>query len=510
MTDMADTDTEAGGPSGSSAASESAEPAGRVEATEHGAAEVAGAGQGADPGQPVVDRAAWLTLAIGSLAFVLGTVNVTVTNVGFNEIIASFPGSSTSLTGWILTSYALAFASTMLAAGRLADRYGRLTVFRIGLGGLLVSSIVAGIAPSVGILITARGVQGVCGALAVPSSLGLVLPRFPAARHASVVGIWAAVGMVASGLAPVMAATALTIATWRWMYLILVPITLAGLLGAHFFMVETVQRDLSRRLDLLGVGMGSGAVFLVVFATLRGPTTGWGSPVIVGAFAAAAVLLPLFVVRSARHPEPLFDPRLFRVRSFAVANGAVSLSMLGAFTSWVLWPIFLLNVWRYSVWGVGLAFLVSPVISGVVAVLGGRWADRHGYRGVMTAAAAVAAIGHGWALVFLDERVRFWFAFFPITVIFGLGMGILASLLNTAALRDVEPGAIATANGVHQALRYAFGGMGTAVALAVLNDQHDVWRYDVMWAILAVAQLAVVPLMALAYPSGHDTTRSAP
>ncbi len=448
----------------------------------------------------VVDRGAWLALATGSLAFVLGTVNITVTNVGFNEIIESFPGSDTSLTGWILTSYALTFASMMLAAGRLADRYGRLTVFRVGLGGLLISSIAAGLAPSIGVLIVARAVQGICGALAVPASLGLVLPRFPSSKQASVVGIWASVGMVASGLAPVIAATALSVASWRWMYLTLVPITLAGLVGAHFFMTETAERDLSRRLDLLGMIMGSGSVFLVVFATLRGPVSGWGSPLIVGAFAAAVMLVPAFVLRSARHPEPLFDPHLFRVRSFAVANIAVGLSMVGAFTSWVLWPIYLINVWGYSVWGVGMAFLVSPMVSGTVAVFGGRWADSHGFRGIMAAAASAATLAQLWAFIMLDERVRFWIAFFPVTVLFGLGMGILASLLNAAALRDIEPRAIATANGVHQALRYAFGGMGAALALAVLNGQHDVWRYDVMWVILGAAQLIVVPLMILAYP----------
>ncbi len=458
-------------------------------------------------GVVVVDRRSWLALATGSLAFVLGTVNVTVTNVGFNDILASFPGTSTSLTGWILTGYSLTFASTMLLAGRLADRYGRLTVFRVGLAGLLIASLAAGLAPSVILLVIARGVQGICGALAVPASLGLVLPRFPEAKRATVVGIWASVGMVASGLAPVVAAAALALANWRWMYLTLVPITVAGLVGASLFMTETAERDRSRPLDLLGVVLGSLTVFLVVYATLRGPGAGWGSPTIVGAFIAAALLLPVFLLRSARHPEPLFDPRLFRIRSFAVSNLAVSLSMVGAFTSWVLWPIYLLNVWEYSVWGVGLAFLVSPIVSGAVAVLGGRWADGHGYRGIMAVAALFATLGHGWALVVLDERVRFWFAFFPVTVFFGLGMGILASLLNAAALRDIAANAIATANGVHQALRYAVGGMGTAVALAVLNGQHDVWRYDVMWAILGAAQLLVVPLMLIGYPAGHDSTK---
>ncbi|MDH4363051.1 MAG: MFS transporter [Acidimicrobiia bacterium] len=448
----------------------------------------------------VVDRAAWLALATGSLAFVLGTINVTVTNVAFTDILASFPGASPAVTGWILTGYALSFASMMLAAGRLADRYGRLRVFRFGLAGLAISSLAAGVAPSVLLLVTARVVQGICGAMAVPASLGLVLPRFPQAKQATVVGIWASVGMIASGLAPVLAAVALTLATWRWMYLILVPIAGLGLVGAKLFMDETATVDRSRRLDILGMALGSGSVFLVVYATLRGPAAGWGSPAVVGAFVAAVVLLPVFLWRSARHPEPLFDPRLFRIRSFAVANAAVALSMVGAFTSWVLWPIFLKNVWGYSVWQVGLAFTVSPLVSGAMAIGGGRWADSRGYRSLLAAAAVVSATGQLWAIAFLGDEPRYWFAFFPITLLFGLGMGPLASLLNAAALADIESRAIATANGVHQSLRYAVGGMGTALALAVLNGQHDIWRYNVLWGILGGCQILVAPLLLLAYP----------
>lgn len=461
------------------------------------------------PHDVTVDRSAWLALATGSLAFVLGTVNVTVTNVGYDDIVEEFAGASTSVTGWILTSYALTFATTMLLAGRLADRYGRLTVFRIGLAGLLVSSIGAGLAPSVEILIAARAVQGVCGALAVPSSLGLVLPRFPTSRHASVIGMWAAVGMAASGVAPLLAATAISVASWRWMYLVLVPITVAGLVGAHFFMRETAQRDLSTRLDLIGVLMGSGSIFFVMFATLQGPSAGWSSPVVVGAFVVPVVLMPLFLWRSAHHPEPLFDPRLFRIRSFAVSNAAVSFSMMGAFTSWVLWPIFLLNVWDYTVWGVGLAFLGSTTISGVVAVLGGRWADDHGYRGIMAAGAAFATVAHFWALFVLDADVQFWVSFFPVTVLFGLGMGVQASLLNAAALRDIPAASIATANGIHQALRYAMGGIGTALALAVLAGAYEVARFDVMWLILGILQAAVIPLMWFAYPRREEVAAPA-
>lgn len=454
------------------------------------------------PAAPPVDRRAWWALATGSMAFVLATINVTVTNVGYDEIAESFAGSGPSVTGWILTSYSLTFASVMLLAGRAADRYGRLVVFRIGMIGMLLASVAAGFAPTALALIVARAIQGACGALTVPSSLGLVLPRFPVSKQASVVGIWASVGMVASGLAPVIAAAVLSLASWRWLYLTLVPVTVAGLVGARFTMTETAEIDRSRRLDLVGVIIGSASTFLLVFATLRGPADGWADPIVVGAFAAAVVAFPLFLWRSARHPEPLFDLRLFQIPSFAVANGAVMLSMMGAFTTWVLWPVFLINVWRYDIVAVGLALLVSPLLSGLVAILAGRWADVHGYRGVLACAAASATVAHLWALATLDERPRFLLAFLPTTVLFALGIGVMASLLNAAALRDVPPSSIATANGVHQAMRYAAGGIGVAVALAVVGDRYDVWRFDVMWLVLAVAQVLVIPLILLGYPRG--------
>ena len=446
----------------------------------------------------------YLALATGSLAFVLGTVNVTVSNVAFPEIVRSFPGVSNSMTGWIIAGYSLAFATTMLAGGRLADRYGRLTIFRIGLLGLLVGALGAGLAPSPLILVLARALQGMFGALTVPSSLALVLPQFPQSKQASVIGLWAAAGMVASGISPGFAALVLELSSWRWVYLVLVPIIGLGLLGAKLFLSETTERSTDKPLDLLGVLMGSGTVFLLVLATLQGRSWGWLSIYTLGCFGFAATLLPLFIFRSSRHSEPLFDPALFRIRSFTVSNIAVTFAMVGAFTSWFLWPLFLTEVWQYSKAQVGLAFTPSPVLSAFVAVFGGRWADRHGFRGIMALAAVVATVGFFWLYLFMGEEPDFLFAFFPASLMFGFGMGILASQLNSAALRDIPPEATATANGIHQSLRYAIGGMGAATAITILNGSHSVARYDVMWCLLGVLMLLVAPLMLFAYPK-HAT-----
>ena len=110
--------------------------------------------------------------------------------------------------------------------------------------------------------------------------------------------------------------------------------------------------------------------------------------------------------------------------------------------------------------------------------------------------------------LFLDEEVEFWFAFFPASVMFGFGMGILASQLNSAALRDIPPESTATANGIHQSLRYAVGGMGVAVAITILNGQHDIARYDLMWLLLGVSMLIVAPLMWFLYPRKQSATHS--
>ena len=456
----------------------------------------------------LTSRSPYLALATGSLAFVLGTVNVTVSNVAFPEIVRSFPGVSNGMTGWIIAGYSLAFASTMLAGGRLADRYGRLTVFRVGLFGLLIGALGAGLAPSPLILVFARAIQGMFGALTVPSSLALVLPQFPQTKQASVIGIWAAAGMVASGLSPGFAALVLEVSSWRWVYLILVPIVVLGLIGAKLYLEETAEAKADSQLDLLGVLMGSASVFLVVLGTLQGRSWGWLSPYTVACFAGTTLLLPLFLIRSSKHPEPLFDPGLFRIRSFTVSNVAVTFAMVGAFTSWFLWPLFLTEVWEYSKAKVGLAFTPSPVLSAVVAVLGGRWADRRGFRGIMALAALIATVGFLWLYFFLDEEVQFWFAFFPSSVMFGFGMGVLASQLNSAALRDIPPESTATANGIHQSLRYAVGGMGAATAITVLNGTHEVQRYSVMWLLLGILMFLVAPLMWFLYPKEPNTVRN--
>ena len=456
----------------------------------------------------LTSRSPYLALATGSLAFVLGTVNVTVSNVAFPEIVRSFPGVSNGMTGWIIAGYSLAFASTMLAGGRLADRYGRLTVFRVGLFGLLIGALGAGLAPSPLILVFARAIQGMFGALTVPSSLALVLPQFPQTKQASVIGIWAAAGMVASGLSPGFAALVLEVSSWRWVYLILVPIVVLGLIGAKLYLEETAEAKADSQLDLLGVLMGSASVFLLVLGTLQGRSWGWLSPYTVACFAGTTLLLPLFLIRSSKHPEPLFDPGLFRIRSFTVSNVAVTFAMVGAFTSWFLWPLFLTEVWEYSKAKVGLAFTPSPVLSAVVAVLGGRWADRRGFRGIMALAALIATVGFLWLYFFLDEEVQFWFAFFPSSVMFGFGMGVLASQLNSAALRDIPPESTATANGIHQSLRYAVGGMGAATAITVLNGTHEVQRYSVMWLLLGILMFLVAPLMWFLYPKEPNTVRN--
>ena len=456
----------------------------------------------------LTSRSPYLALATGSLAFVLGTVNVTVSNVAFPEIVRSFPGVSNGMTGWIIAGYSLAFASTMLAGGRLADRYGRLTVFRVGLFGLLIGALGAGLAPSPLILVFARAIQGMFGALTVPSSLALVLPQFPQTKQASVIGIWAAAGMVASGLSPGFAALVLEVSSWRWVYLILVPIVALGLIGAKLYLEETAEAKADSPLDLLGVLMGSASVFLVVLGTLQGRSWGWLSPYTVACFAGTTLLLPLFLIRSSKHPEPLFDPGLFRIRSFTVSNVAVTFAMIGAFTSWFLWPLFLTEVWEYSKAKVGLAFTPSPVLSAVVAVLGGRWADRRGFRGIMALAALIATVGFLWLYFFLDEEVQFWFAFFPSSVMFGFGMGVLASQLNSAALRDIPPESTATANGIHQSLRYAVGGMGAATAITVLNGTHEVQRYSVMWLLLGILMFLVAPLMWFLYPKEPNAVRN--
>jgi len=177
----------------------------------------------ARPGEPAAGKRAARVLALGSLSVFVVFLDTTVVNVAFETISRSF-GTTAGHLSWVLNAYNLVFAAVLIPAGRLADRYGRKRLFLAGLGGFAAFSALCGAAPGAGVLTAARALQCAFAALVVPSSLALVLPEFPAARRHVAIGTWGAMGAAAAALGPTLGALLTEYASWRWIFLINVPI----------------------------------------------------------------------------------------------------------------------------------------------------------------------------------------------------------------------------------------------------------------------------------------------
>jgi EmrB/QacA subfamily drug resistance transporter len=303
-----------------------------------------------------------LFLNVGNRERLLAT---TIVNVAFETISRSF-GTTTGHLSWVLNAYSLVFAAVLIPSGRLADQYGRKRLFLTGLAGFAVFSALCGAAPDTGVLIAARALQGAFAALVVPTSLALVLPEFPPARRHVAIGTWSAMSAAAAATGPTLGALLTEYASWRWIFLVNVPIC-AAMIGAGIRLLrESREPDAAGVPDPVGTLMVAAVPALLSLAIIEGPSWGWSSPWVVAGFAAGAGLLPVFVWRSAAAARPAVDLALFRVRQFRLVNAA-TLIFAAAFYGMLLSnTIFLQTAWHYSILRAALGATPAPIV--VVAV----------------------------------------------------------------------------------------------------------------------------------------------
>lgn len=467
------------------------------------AAEAAEPVEASRPGTlEAVPRRAWLALATVASAFMLTSINVTGTNIAFPSIERTFADTPRSTLVWALSGYSIVLASFMVMGGRLADRLGRRKVFVTGVLIFLAGSLLCAAAPIASLFIAGRVVQGFGGALLVPSSLALVLPDFPASRRTSAVATWAATGSAGAALAPSLSAVVVELTSWRIVYLLAVPVGVAVLVATPRLLHDSRSEPTGHRLDLLGIPLGTAAIGLLALSIIQGPQWGWTSGRIVGALVAVALLTPLFVVRSLRHPAPLLDLALFKVRTVWSANLAnLFMSMMGL-SIWLVWPLFLTQVWGYSLLEAGLAITPGPMCSAVVGVLAGRLADRHGPRVLISVGSLFPIMAMLWMVWRFGPDPAYVTVFLPATLLFSLGFGLTFSPLNGAALRGVDPAAFGEVNATFNTVRNLGGGLGVAIVVALLGNAQPIpfGRFDHTFYAMAFLGIVPVVVVALCYP----------
>jgi EmrB/QacA subfamily drug resistance transporter len=436
----------------------------------------------------------WAVFAATALGAFMASLDLSIVNIAFPALQRSFPHDPRASLAWVITGYSIVFGSLLVTGGRAADRLGRRRVFFTGLLVFTLGSALCGLAPSVGLLVAGRVIQGSGAAAMLPSSLGLLLAAFPAERRSEVVAFWGGVGALAVATGPSLGALLVTAGGWRWAFYVNLPVgALAWLLGRRV-LTESPRVTSQKAPDFLGVGLVSIGLAALVLAISEGPDWGWSSGRIVGCFVAAAVLGAAFVRRSARHPQPVLDLTLFSSRSFSVANAATFLYAMGFFAMLLGNILFLTGVWKYSILRAGLAVTPGPLVVAVVSGPAGRVAARIGFRSVLLVGSAAFAGGLVWYATRVGIDPAYVSQWLPATLLTGLGIGLTFPVLSAAAVSSLPANRFAVGSAVNQTARQIGGAIGIALlvvilgtpstAVAALHHFQHLWIYSASMAVL--------------------------
>ncbi len=458
--------------------------------------------------QSAQTRRANQALVVAAAAMFVVSFVTTASNIAVPVLEKDFPDASLTTTSWVVSAFNVTQVTFMLLGGRLADRWGRRRIFVAGMAVFCLGAALSAVAPVIGLVIASRVVQAVGVAMVLPSSLAAVLPLFPQSRHASVVSLWAAMGVLGSAVAPTMAAGVLQIASWRWVFAAVIPFGLAALVAGRNRLDQGVLPTDPAPLDLLGAVAGTMAVGGAAVVVVQGRHWGWTSPAIAAVAVVAVVAGWGFVVRSLRHPEPLLDLGLLRVAPFRVVTAATGLVSVATSATWFMYPLFMTAVWGYSIFEVGLAISPGALAMIPVTVISGRLADRHGYRPLLVGGSTVALLAVVWLAWRLQPGASYAAAFLPGTCGIGLGMGLMMGPANSAALREISPTKLGAANAAFNTVRFLGSALGVAVAAAVIGASEGVARTAALerafWVVAAL--MAGGPLLlALRYRPTRPT-----
>ncbi|MGO9955521.1 MAG: MFS transporter [Solirubrobacteraceae bacterium] len=414
------------------------------------------------------DASASLVLIIVCAAVVLASLDLFIVNVALPSIARDLHQRNLSSLSWILNAYAIVYASLLVLFGRLSEGRSRQNGFLLGVVIFTAASAACGAASDLTMLVAFRIVQAAGAALLTPTSLGLILATTSSERRHTAVRTWTAVGGFAAALGPVIGGL-LVAASWRWVFLVNVPIGLAAA-GIGWWRLPDVPGHPVKRPDAIAAALITAGVAALTLGLVEGNVWGWGSVRVVGALAGAVAMLIAFVLRTGRHHNPLIDPALFRIRAFT-GSSVVALTFSVAFgamlLSVVLW---MQDVWGWSALHTGLAFAPGPLMVPVFAFLvAGRLIKRFGPGPVIGLGATVYAIGiASWALR-AGLRPDYLGQVLPGTLMTGAGVGLVLPTFMATGASSLPPQSFATGSAVINMMRQVGLAIGVAVLVAVLG-----------------------------------------
>jgi EmrB/QacA subfamily drug resistance transporter len=447
-------------------------------------------------------------LAIVCVGIILANLDLFIVNVGLPNIASDFREATLEDLSWILNGYAIAYAALLVFFGRLAERHRRNQSFLLGVALFTAASAACSAAGSVEALVAFRVVQAAGAALMTPTSLGLLLASFPADRRGGAVRTWTAIGGLAAALGPVVGGV-LVMASWRWIFIVNVPIGLIALVIGWWKLPEVPGHDVKRPNPWAAL-LVTGGIGALTFAIVKVNDWGWDSRGIGLSFAASIACLLLFVRHCLRSDNPFVDPALFRIRPFtgaALVMGPYSIAFGAMLFSVAMWEQ---TAWGWSALKTGLAIAPGPLLVPITSLLlAGRLIARFGAATVISAGIVFFVSGLiFWALAIgLEPNAAFVVMGMVPT---GIGVGLTFPTLMGVSAASLPPSSFATGSGVINMIRQAAIAIGVAIFVTVVASPaspvarlaafHRGW-----WIMAAITALGLLPTFFFIRPRRRST-----
>ncbi len=406
-------------------------------------------------------------------------LDATTVNVALPAIGADLDAELAGLQ-WTLNAYTLALAALMLLGGALADRFGRRRILLIGVSWFALASALCGLAPSVEVLALARGLQGIGGALLTPTSLAIIQASFSTGDRARAIGAWSALSGVGAALGPLVGGVLIDQLSWRWIFLINLPIAAFVALVAVRHVPESRDEAAVVGFDVAGAALAALGLGALTWALIEGGEVG-GSATVWTAAVVGVVALATFVAVERRSRHPMLPPRLFASRQFSGAN-LVTLAVYAGLTGMMfLLVVHLQQVVGYSALAAGAALLPITGLMLALSARAGALASRIGPRRPMTLGPLVMATGL-LLLVRVEAEASYVTTVLPAVVTLGLGLALTVAPLTATVLAAVEDRHSGVASGVNNAISRGAGLLAVALLPAVAGLSGDAYRDPVRFA----------------------------
>jgi EmrB/QacA subfamily drug resistance transporter len=435
-------------------------------------------------------------LAVLSLAAFMASLDVFIVNVAFDAIGSDFAGTDLSQLSWVLNAYAIVYAALLIPAGRIVDRHGRKGGFLIGLALFTLASAACALAPGIWWLVAFRVAQAAGAAILTPASLGLVISSAPPGRRVAAVRVWASTGAVAAAFGPV-AGGLLVELDWRWVFLVNVPVGVLALIASARILPSSRVETRTPLPDLLGATLLAITIGALTLGLVEGPDWGWSATRTDLTWAVTGLALAGFLISSARHPAPVVERDLIRVRAFGWAN-LTSLLFAAPFAASLLTNIlWMQQVWDYSAIRVGFAVAPGPLMVPIFAMISQRLSHRVRIGQIVALGCLLIGVGGLVTAFSVGQTPHYATEILPGWLIAGVGVGLALPTILSSATADLPPARAATGSAVVNMNRQIGTALGVSLVVALLGspigyaDAHSSFQH-VWWAMAAIAVLAAL------------------